>query len=595
MAFVWAVGFLCLYGDEFERLGKQIFSGAFYWSNINLWQESGYFDISSRLKPLLHLWSLAVEEQFYIFWPVLCLVGCKLVRGPKNVVFWFLLFFGISFLLNICFINKYPVAVFYLPFTRAWELIFGGLLASIVSLPVEKQDGDKRFLWLFVSTNKTVNNCKSIAGLILLLATLFFVKADSKFPGWYALLPTLGTGLIISAGKDSFINKCLLGNKIAVWIGLISYPLYLWHWPLLSYAIINVGDLPSTAVRLVILAISVVLAALSYYYLEPFFRKSESNRGAKSILLFVLMCCMGGAGWLTYHEGGFPQRLESYSERDQQLNAKNEELMKRSLANCNAVFPQWSKINANHCRMQKEYGRNTIAIIGDSHAGHLFPGLAELVEKEGNGGVEVFPASCAIPLMGVQTGIRTQDENINKERRTGVGLHRLAWDAILSDKNIEFVILAHSPSCSAFDIVDLENPNEVSVEKILRNGFSRTLQALIKAGKKIIIVLDNPLLPFQPSSCRPRVFEKLLESHSCTFRSELWDGLGYVQRYNSVVREMKERYPEIQIFDSAKCFKLNEKKYIAVKDGRVLYFDRNHLNLNGSRYVAKFLFESYIR
>jgi peptidoglycan/LPS O-acetylase OafA/YrhL len=229
-------GWFALLADEYRQLGKHIAAGAGFISNIVFWNEAGYFDNAADTKPLLHLWSLGVEEQFYIVWPLLLWFAWK---RNFNLLTITILVATLSFIINIKGVQQDPVATFYSPQTRFWELLCGSLLAWMTLYKMNawttaksKLDG---CLALAVyrekhpTNGKTLSNFLSFVGLILLTYGFCRINKELSFPGKWALVPVVGSVLIIAAGAKTWVNRVILSNKVLVWFGLISFPLYLWH------------------------------------------------------------------------------------------------------------------------------------------------------------------------------------------------------------------------------------------------------------------------------------------------------------------------------------------------------------------------------
>jgi peptidoglycan/LPS O-acetylase OafA/YrhL len=215
-------GWFALLADEYRLLGKHVFAGAGFVSNWLLLSEKGYFDKASETKPLLHLWSLGIEEQFYLLWPFLLWVGRK-IRLNLLVVIGAVLI--ASFVINVLYIRSDPVSMFYTPQSRFWELLIGATLAYL----------SLHHRGFFSSFNRVVQELLSGTGMALIVVGLVVLTSAHKFPGLWALLPTMGTALVIAAGPKAWLNRNILSNPVFVWIGLVSYPLYLWHWPLLCF------------------------------------------------------------------------------------------------------------------------------------------------------------------------------------------------------------------------------------------------------------------------------------------------------------------------------------------------------------------------
>ncbi len=245
-------GWLVLLSDEFKMLGQHVAAATVFGSNFWLWKEVGYFDVEAELKPLLHLWSLAIEEQFYVVWPLLLFFFTRYRRYLPLLI-------GLTAAISFasCQIQDTQAAMFYFPQNRAWELLLGALLACAPSLH------------LALSERSAVRaNLLSSTGILLIVIAITKLDKHSVFPGWLALLPTLGVVLIIAAGNRAWINQHILGSQPVVWIGLISYPLYLWHWPLLTFARIIEGGEPSPQIRIIALVVSAVLSCITYLLIE---------------------------------------------------------------------------------------------------------------------------------------------------------------------------------------------------------------------------------------------------------------------------------------------------------------------------------------
>src|SRR6185503_12942841 len=275
------LGWWTLIPADYRQLGAHVAAGAGFVSNVLLWRDAGYFDAAAESKPLLHLWSLGVEEQYYLVWPLLLFV---LRRHIHRVLPMVAAFAVASFALNVFLVQRNPTATFYLPQTRFWELMLGGMLAYVrVFGPT---DGGRRARPLLRAVRAAlarapIRNALATAGALLVATALLVLDESSAFPGSWALLPTVGTTLLIAAGPDAWLNRRVLAHRGFVYIGLISYPLYLWHWPLLTYVRLYIGAEPPVLVRCAALAASVLLAWLTYELLEKRIRRARSPRARR--------------------------------------------------------------------------------------------------------------------------------------------------------------------------------------------------------------------------------------------------------------------------------------------------------------------------
>jgi peptidoglycan/LPS O-acetylase OafA/YrhL len=294
-AAILLLGWHVLLDDEFRQLGKHVAAGAAFLSNFVLWNEAGYFDGDSILKPFLHLWSLGLEEQFYILWPLMLMGAFWWKVAPARLAALIALS---SFIACLCISGTSSVAAFYSPLTRAWELALGALLALS---PKGAWLPNSRATWLAhaLMTLRTELYPDKLAWLGLFLIGIAVAGLDhhTVFPGWWALLPTLGTVALLVAGPQAWVNARLLSHPTMVMIGLISFPLYLWHWPLLSLERIVSARQPSSGSVVVAVLVAFALAWMTYELIEMPVRR---RRSAPVFALTGMMIVLGIVGMASF-------------------------------------------------------------------------------------------------------------------------------------------------------------------------------------------------------------------------------------------------------------------------------------------------------
>ncbi|MEZ1321561.1 acyltransferase family protein [Pseudomonas fluorescens] len=336
-----AFGWIALYPGEYQALGKHAALGAGFVSNIGFFLESGYFDVSAITKPLLHLWSLGVEEQFYIVWPVVAILLWR-----RAFVVGAVLLAAAAFIASIVVITGDQPAAFYLPHLRFWELAVGALLAYAARL---------RQFPPFLSW----------VGLVVIAAGYALVPDGAAFPGYWALLPVIGAALVI-AGRNG-----VLSAKPLVFIGLVSFPFYLWHWPLLSFAHIVLGSEPSVWIRVELVVAAFLLACLTYYLVERPLRFARNR--AVTAGLVIAMASTGLAGWAVLKYDGYPDRKAAVAQKEATslLVGPMWRYSKNDL--CVSLYPDTFRY---FCSQEKPEPP-TVILIGNSYANHLYAGLVE--------------------------------------------------------------------------------------------------------------------------------------------------------------------------------------------------------------------------
>ncbi|RZL04473.1 MAG: acyltransferase [Rubrivivax sp.] len=467
LAFCGLFGWFCLLQGEFQELSADMAAGSAFVANLLLWQQSGYFENAAIKKPLLHLWSLGIEEQFYIVLP--CLVA--MVRHRPLLMRTTLLALAVSSLLWCVHLSiSDPTAAFYSPASRAFELLLGSLLACMPSW--------KSAPW--------GHDAMSVLGMCLIVAALVGLDRHLVFPGWWALLPTLGAALTLAAGPQAWLNRHVLSLRWLTSIGLISYPLYLWHWPLISFYQIVQGH-PDKWANLMIMLVAMLLSIGTYLLVEKRWRHDLRTKVTTTLIslmaVLFLWGALGASNWAAPRHG-------------------NTELEKITAAIGEWDFPPADFQRYRHTGQDffwKPAAPQRTLFIGDSHVQQYAPRVSEVLRHLPPGYYSALFAtgSGCPPIVGVYEPARPQCASTIPaayELALGPDIDRVVigacwWcyviDALRPDSTLHFVIRPPGASQTAVPLRGKE-------------GEQRFMQALeaqlvsLSRVKKVYLLLDNP-------------------------------------------------------------------------------------------------------
>lgn len=381
-------GWLVLFPHEFSQLGKHVAAGSVFIQNIIFYKECGYWETDSTLKPLLHLWSLAVEEQYYIIFPFIMLLLWK-AKWPVAPLLLLLLI--ASLIANLLIAHRSREADFFLTPYRAWEFLGGSLLAW-------NHFSDSRG-----GREKVVRNIPAVAGMGMIAMSLILIHEKDPYPGWRAVFPVLGTILVIGSGQGAWINRRILSTPVIVWLGLISYPLYLVHWPILSFLRIVKGNNPGLMMVLLALAITMALTCSIYYLVEKPLRTSRASM--VTILLCGCFLGIGGVGLLAWNRTIHPRH-----------NTQELANIEKALEGTNPMQSLGTPVKVGKINIYTTggWGRQTL-YLGDSNMQQYAPRISSMIGKnKGNSRGAIFITNPGTPpISGVKNAWVTEcDEMI---------------------------------------------------------------------------------------------------------------------------------------------------------------------------------------
>ncbi len=560
LAAVFVAGRFLLLPNAFARLGLHIAAAATFTLNGVLFSEVGYFDAAAATKPLLHLWSLAVEEQYYLVWPLLLVLAQRLRTGR---VWLFAGLFAASFIAMLAV--RTPFLAFYmLPF-RFWELLLGGGLA------LAEQRG-----W------RLRGRAGWVGGLALacLLLGAALPQAGRPWPNATTLLPTLGAALLIACGPTPWINRVLLGNRPAVLLGLISYPLYLWHWPLLVFARIRLGHEPSVALRLGLLVAATGLAWLTWRLVETnvsrrlFARLARRPRNAASVAtaLATLVLFLGGGAYVYGMERVRPPIGDLRSDIGQENFSHFIGTYLRDASGC-------PRLEGIDCR--SDGLPITHLLMGDSHAEQYMPGLLGN-RPELTGWLVATKPDCPAGLDLDVWAIREGDVGC-------AAFNRQMLDYVRSTPSIRTVLLASLWGRYFQEIHDgierFSSPRfQGTPEAIYTQALAAMVRALLATGRHVVLIADNPGLPVDIDTCvRQALARPDDRGPICAFSRAAYETR--VASYHAMLARIAADNPGVRVYDGANGV-CDATTCAAVLDGRALYRDWDHFSAYGSRIAA---------
>ena len=584
-------GWICLIAVEYEQLGKHIAGGALFISNLLLWKEAGYFDVGIYAKPLLHLWSLGVEEQFYLIWPLILWLTCIPTRG-KKISALFVLGVG-SFAFNAIGININPIAIFYSPLSRFWEFMIGACFSLIGFLGggyVRNNASWSNFL-----SSSTVLNIAAVIGITSILWSIFYFSDLTLFPGFWALFPTVATFFLIYSGsfgdKSSWSNRYLLSNPVIVKIGLISYPLYLWHWPLLSFArILNQGEV-ALSLRISIVMISVLLAWATYLFVEIPIRHSKKT--SKFIYLLAIMAAIFCIGVLIVVQKGFPDRpLQIYFDATNKTNDNQWHAPKtQGLISLECGVDNFDNKFFSLCFKQKNIP-SYYALVGDSKAEKLAMGLVYSAAPTRGWVVMAGPGDQngkgPVPILTKAKEYASYQKPLS-----------MALESIESNPEIKVVVFTNAVrkifnllgNGNYFDEQDLKSGRNLN---LVIQGLSATVERLRSGGKKVVFVVDNPTLLKNAEECIYRKTDSLIINNffelpkdpRCEISAD--NHLRSMEHYYQALAIVKKRYPaDFFIFDTFDFYCSSVANICGVtKNGHRLYGRTDHISEDTGFHLA---------
>ncbi len=560
LTFCLLFGWAALLPDEFKRLGWHARGGLMYLLNYVFSYETGYFDVDSALKPFLHLWSLAVEEQFYIVWPFVLLGAHRLKISLESLIVAIFIWSFVS-----CFTTPETGARegFYFTQLRLWEFLAGALLVQ-----VQRTDGFSANIKAFLE-NPYLSGALSLTGLIAIIGAGFAFTDQEPYPGWRAVIPVLGTVFVIAAGARSIPNAAFLSNRGAVYIGLISYPLYLWHWPLLSFTRIIYGEEALTAsVRLALVGASFLLAVGTFHLIEKPIRFGSFSRKKAALVLLALSGFLWGIGYsaeekiLPSYSGLFgPPVLKSLGAEWPYPSEKGE------------VFTF-----GGQSLYRFDGAKGGVLLLGDCNMEQYLPRFLKLkAEAPDRVKTALFMgAEDCLPIPGLVSPNRRADCTNYMNSALYVA------DSKAIDKTIESVMIsAHWVYYFYFSkgLYTIEGQDLASEEgrRLALASFKEMVRSLRRKGLRVVVVLNIPA----GKEMSPR---RLVERSIFSFKmKEGRGGLALAEmekRYGSVLQGVRAAALAggAEVIDPTAFLCAEGVCPALAEDGAPIYMDENHLH-----------------
>ncbi len=549
-AWIW------LLPEDLKSFGKSLIAVPTFTSNILFARESDYFTPLAELKPLLHTWSLAVEEQFYVFFPILLILAHKWRTVSNGVL---IAAIGI---ISLCLaqwgLSTNPKIAFYFLPTRAWELMIGALIAVYVLRPNAKK----------VASNELLG----ALGLVLILVSVFAFTEATPFPGLYALIPTIGTGLIILfAQADTFVGR-LLATRAFVGLGLISYSAYLWHHPLFAFARHRSLDAPALDLMLGLAALSIFLAYISWRYVErPFRDKKKFSQRQIFILSGASSAALILVGVIISSNDGFASRSATdnmaFSDFDRML-APNHGLS----PTCDHQFTLTDECTTSPSPK--------MILWGDSYGMHLAPALES---SETNIPFRQHTMSSCIPVTGLSI-VGNVVSPSRAERCLAQGTNVLDW--LATQNTIEYVVLASPFTYIKFDLLTADGDVITQdKEKIALDHLKATVELIRANGQKPIFVAPPPNTGVDIGRCFTRALLFAADPQRCDFSPGQMSADS--QQAYRLMSQLSEHAPFVSL-KSLICPSEGSAETCEVSiDGLPLYRDDGHLSITGSAYIGK--------
>ncbi|MDR1229176.1 MAG: acyltransferase [Azoarcus sp.] len=580
-------GAFALFSDEYAQLARHAYWSMAFLENFRLMNESGYFDAASYTKPLMHLWSLSVEEQFYLAWPFSLVLAWRLGK-QRAIVGLLSLLLTSSWLVTLA-LGKEGTEIYFHPFTRVWELLLGAALAHFHAFGV-KRGGKSRVHQLAAPL--------SLLGFAAVLLGLYPHDWKMTYPGPMTLIPVAGTLLLLASHAACPANR-LLALKPLVWVGFISYPLYLWHWPVFSFIRIMESGKPSPVFICVGALLSFLLAALTWRFVELPIRNMHTmplKKSGKAVLsglaasmavLFLATCSIAQFDLS-------PQFTQSSRFSPEIMADLTLPFMRDS--QCLDMLPKDVMDLVSYCRLE---GKTSpmIAIIGDSHAGYLFAGFSKFASEHGYSTLVVGKNGC-LPLEGFTTSKAT------KKREACTKVIDAIFDLLEQIPHITHVVMVTRGPLSitgkgfgltepGFNWTDAiaatRDGSNRPPEQIFEHGIENSFLRLKAHGLKVAYLLQVPELGVRPQEClssRPLTLTR--SKTECTVPYPVYRER--MQHYRELIAKVNARHGDLTIVDPEPLF-CDRTKCAGYRDGQLFYYDDDHLSITGAYHVAKLILD----
>jgi peptidoglycan/LPS O-acetylase OafA/YrhL len=544
---------------DLKEFSKSLVAVPMFASNILFYLDSGYFETASELKPLLHTWSLAVEEQYYLIFPLFLMLTWGL--GKKWIV-GLLIFISVISVLSAQWASaRYPSFTFFLLPTRGFEILIGAL----ISLYCCHKNGIN-------SARQQVGQLAAIVGSILIIYAIFAFDKTTPLPGLYTLVPTIGAGLIVVFANEKNIVGKLLGSKIFVNIGLISYSAYLWHQPLLAFARIKSAESLSDMMLGIICMSSLFLGFISWKYVEQPFRKKLKITTTKSAVIFSLLSIgFIALGSSTYLSNGFENR---YPLLKIVTPVGSDTLMHGN--NCFLLTPDVNSFNADECTSNARGKKYNVLLVGDSHSASLYEALESYLANE-DINLSMLSSAYCLPLV---------EKFPNKNRIAATeGCEKVNQKVNDVIKNGHFDLILVSSFIMEWGFGN--NP-QISYGSYYKDYLSK-IKTIDSSAKVAVIgefVIWTKGLPFE--------IAKEIQQNNMT-------GIGELQKYSfegidkklfSIESTLKEDFNGlgiiyISVIDGL-CNENGCMRYTDTSDGnKLIAVDYGHLGIDGSQFISK--------